>query len=94
MISYTNGNILHDQADAIINPVNTVGVMGKGLALQFKNAFPDNFKAHKSACDSKELTTGKMLTVATQSVLPSTSSTFQPKFIGEESLKLNTSKTV
>ncbi|GAD75480.1 macro domain-containing protein [Vibrio azureus] len=68
MISYTNGNILHNQADAIINPVNTVGVMGKGLALQFKNVFPDNFKAYKSACDSKELTTGKMLTVATQSI--------------------------
>ncbi|SON50423.1 macro domain-containing protein [Vibrio tapetis] len=68
MISYVEGNILHDQADAIINTVNTVGVMGKGLALQFKKAFPDNFKAYKSACDSKKLTTGKMLSVATQSI--------------------------
>lgn len=68
MISYVKGNILHDQADAIINTVNTVGVMGKGLALQFKKAFPDNFKVYKSACDSKELTTGKMLAVSTQSM--------------------------
>lgn len=68
MISYVKGNILHDQADAIINTVNTVGVMGKGLALQFKKAFPDNFKAYKTACDSKDLTTGKMLTVPTQSM--------------------------
>lgn len=68
MISYVKGNILHDQADAIINTVNTVGVMGKGLALQFKKAFPDNFKIYKSACDNKELTTGKMLSVSTQSI--------------------------
>jgi O-acetyl-ADP-ribose deacetylase (regulator of RNase III) len=38
MITYQTGNILYDQADAIINTVNTVGVMGKGLALQFKKA--------------------------------------------------------
>lgn len=68
MISYAKGNILHDQADAIINTVNTVGVMGKGLALQFKKAFPDNFKVYKAACDDKELTTGKMLSVSTQSI--------------------------
>ncbi|WP_372377920.1 macro domain-containing protein [Vibrio natriegens] len=68
MISYVKGNILHDQADAIINTVNTVGVMGKGLALQFKKAFPDNFKVYKSACDNSELTTGKVLSVSTQSI--------------------------
>ena len=43
MITQRTGNILHDQSDAIINTVNTVGVMGKGLALQFKKAFPHNF---------------------------------------------------
>ncbi|HIF9346834.1 TPA: type II toxin-antitoxin system antitoxin DNA ADP-ribosyl glycohydrolase DarG [Photobacterium damselae] len=68
MISYVKGNILHDQADAIINTVNTVGVMGKGLALQFKKAFPDNFKAYKLACDNKELTTGQLLSVPTHSI--------------------------
>jgi len=68
MITYQTGNILHDQADAIINTVNTVGVMGKGLALQFKKAFPDNFKVYKKACDNKELVTGEVLTVELNSI--------------------------
>jgi len=68
MISYVKGNILHDQADAIINTVNTVGVMGKGLALQFKKAFPDNFKVYKAACDNDQLVTGKVLTVSLESL--------------------------
>lgn len=70
MISYVKGNILHDQADAIINTVNTVGVMGKGLALQFKKAFDENYAIYKVACDNKEMTTGKMLTTSTNSLNP------------------------
>lgn len=68
MITYQAGNILHDQADAIINTVNTVGVMGKGLALQFKKAFPDNFKVYKKACDDKSLVTGQVLSVPLHSI--------------------------
>lgn len=68
MITYQTGNILHDQADAIINTVNTVGVMGKGLALQFKKAFPDNFKEYKKACDNKSIATGKVLSVPLNSI--------------------------
>lgn len=68
MITYHKGNILHDQADAIINTVNTVGVMGKGLALQFKKAFPDNFKVYKKACDDKSLVTGTVLPVSLNSI--------------------------
>ncbi|PWQ98194.1 type II toxin-antitoxin system antitoxin DNA ADP-ribosyl glycohydrolase DarG [Leucothrix pacifica] len=68
MITYKTGNILHDQADAIINTVNTVGVMGKGLALQFKKAFPDNFKVYKKACDNKSVVTGKVLPVSLNSI--------------------------
>ncbi|MGR5340148.1 type II toxin-antitoxin system antitoxin DNA ADP-ribosyl glycohydrolase DarG [Vibrio astriarenae] len=68
MITYQTGNILHDQADAIINTVNTVGVMGKGLALQFKKAFPDNFKVYKKACDDKSLVTGQVLAVPLNSI--------------------------
>lgn len=68
MITYQTGNILHDQADAIINTVNTVGVMGKGLALQFKKAFPDNFKVYKKACDNKLVTTGQVLPVSLNSI--------------------------
>jgi O-acetyl-ADP-ribose deacetylase (regulator of RNase III) len=68
MITYQTGNILHDQADAIINTVNTVGVMGKGLALQFKKAFPNNFKVYKKACDDKTLVTGQVLSVSLESM--------------------------
>ncbi|MCS0218237.1 macro domain-containing protein [Vibrio alginolyticus] len=68
MITYQTGNILHDQADAIINTVNTVGVMGKGLALQFKKAFPENFKVYKKACDDKSLVTGQVLSVSLNSM--------------------------
>jgi len=70
MITYQTGNILHDQADAIINTVNTVGVMGKGLALQFKKAFPENFKEYKKACDDKSLVTGQVLSVPLNSMNP------------------------
>lgn len=47
-------------ADALVNTVNTVGVMGKGLALQFKKAFPDAFQEYARACKSGEVTVGKM----------------------------------
>ena len=57
----TKGDLLkqHD-VDAIVNTVNCVGVMGKGIALQFKNKWPDNFKAYASACKSSHVVTGKM----------------------------------
>lgn len=70
MITYQKGNILHDQSDAIINTVNTVGVMGKGLALQFKKAFPENFKEYKKACDDHSMVTGKVLSVSLNSMSP------------------------
>lgn len=60
MISYRTGNIILDDSEAIVNTVNCVGVMGKGLALQFKKAFSDNFKKYKSACDRKEVKIGEM----------------------------------
>ncbi len=60
MITYLEGNILESQAQAIINTVNTIGVMGKGIALQFKNAFPNNFKAYQKACKEGEVKVGKM----------------------------------
>jgi O-acetyl-ADP-ribose deacetylase (regulator of RNase III) len=61
MIHYTKGNILDSQAQALVNTVNTVGIMGKGIALQFKRAFPNNFKAYENACKRKEIAIGKML---------------------------------
>jgi O-acetyl-ADP-ribose deacetylase (regulator of RNase III) len=54
------GNLLTAQVDALVNTVNTVGVMGKGLALQFKNAFPENFASYERACKAGEVVTGRM----------------------------------
>jgi O-acetyl-ADP-ribose deacetylase (regulator of RNase III) len=60
MISYITGNILDSPAQALVNTVNTVGVMGKGIALQFKKAYPNNFKAYEEACKKSEITIGKL----------------------------------
>lgn len=60
MIEYTEGNILDAEAEALVNTVNTVGVMGKGIALMFKEAFPENFRNYEAACKRKELKIGKM----------------------------------
>lgn len=60
MIRYMKGDILRAEAEALINTVNCVGVMGRGIALQFKNAFPDNFKAYAAACRRGEVQPGRM----------------------------------
>ncbi|MED2035510.1 macro domain-containing protein [Bacillus thuringiensis] len=60
MIKLTTGNLLEADAQALVNTVNTVGVMGKGIALQFKQAFPDNFKAYQKACKINQVQPGKM----------------------------------
>lgn len=54
------GDLLSADVDALVNPVNTVGVMGKGLALQFKRAFPANFTAYERACRRREVRTGQV----------------------------------
>lgn len=60
MIQYITGNILDSNAQALVNTVNTIGVMGKGIALQFKKAYPNNYKAYKKASQSAEIAVGKM----------------------------------
>lgn len=57
-------------AEAIINPVNCVGVMGKGLALAFKQRHPANFRSYKQACAAGELEPGRLLIVETGQVQP------------------------
>jgi O-acetyl-ADP-ribose deacetylase (regulator of RNase III) len=66
------GNLLAAEVDALVNTVNTVGVMGKGLALQFKKAFPENLAAYERACKAGEVVTGRMHVVTRLS---------SPKFI-------------
>ena len=65
MIMQTQGNILTADAEALVNTVNCVGVMGKGIALQFKKAFPENFKAYEAACRRKEVRPGRMFVFET-----------------------------
>jgi O-acetyl-ADP-ribose deacetylase (regulator of RNase III) len=66
MIEPKYGNILEADAEALVNTVNCVGVMGKGIALQFKQAFPDNFVQYEKACRNKEVQIGRMFTVRTE----------------------------
>ena len=66
MIEYRHGDILHADTEAIINTVNCVGVMGRGIALQFKNAYPDNFKAYVKACKAEQVKPGAMFVFETQ----------------------------
>lgn len=69
MLRYTTGNLLDSSAEALVNTVNTVGVMGKGIALQFKQAFPHNYSLYKQACANGTLTTGKLLAVKDSELL-------------------------
>lgn len=61
MIEYIEGDIFSSPAQVIVNTVNTVGVMGKGLALSYKNRYPEMFEAYKRACDKNQLKTGKLM---------------------------------
>jgi O-acetyl-ADP-ribose deacetylase (regulator of RNase III)/uncharacterized protein YwgA len=69
MIAYITGNIFESPAQALVNTVNTVGVMGKGIALQFKNEFPKNFRDYAQACKIGTLQIGQLLVVEDNSLL-------------------------
>ncbi len=73
-IEYATGDILKCDADALVNTVNCVGVMGRGIALQFKRAFADNFAAYAAACKRREVVPGRMFVFATGRLV-------SPKFI-------------
>ena len=65
MITYTQGNLLNAGAQALVNTVNTVGVMGKGIALMFKERFDLNFQLYAAACKAKQVQTGRMFVTET-----------------------------
>ena len=69
MIHYQTGNMLDSEAEALVNTVNTVGVMGKGIALQFKNMFPGNFKLYSYACKNREVKVGQLLVTKEEALL-------------------------
>lgn len=63
MIEYIEGNLFNSPAKVIVNAVNTVGVMGKGIALEFKKRYPSMFEKYKRACENHSLTIGKLMLV-------------------------------
>lgn len=65
MFEYKTGDLLAEDAEAHVNAVNCVGVMGGGIALQFKNAYPDNFNAYENACKLGEVRPGRMFVFET-----------------------------
>jgi O-acetyl-ADP-ribose deacetylase (regulator of RNase III) len=69
MFIFTSGDILQAGTEAIVNTVNCVGIMGRGIALQFKNAYPANFKAYKLACDRGAVEPGKMFIFDSKAML-------------------------
>jgi O-acetyl-ADP-ribose deacetylase (regulator of RNase III) len=69
MITFSKGDLLQSGAEAVINTVNCVGVMGKGIALQFKQAFPRNYDAYRRACDAGEVRLGEMFVFDTGSMI-------------------------
>ena len=70
MIDYVTGDLLAADREALVNSVNCVGVMGRGVALAFKRRFPSNFKAYKAACDWDELELGRMFVFETDELMP------------------------
>lgn len=74
MIEYKTGNLLNEESEAIVNTVNCVGVMGKGIALQFKKKWPENFNNYLKACNHNLVQPGKMHIFETKSFI-------NPKYI-------------
>jgi len=70
MIEITTGNLLKTEAEALVNTVNCVGFMGKGVALQFKQAFPDNYEAYRKACEAGHVQPGRMFIYETGRMIP------------------------
>src|SRR3972149_3687562 len=66
MIEYKTGDILAEDAEALVNTVNCVGFMGRGVALRFKKAFPANFNAYEAACRRGEVEPGRMFVFETK----------------------------
>jgi O-acetyl-ADP-ribose deacetylase (regulator of RNase III) len=69
MIRYTTGNLLDAPAEALVNTVNEVGVMGKGIALMFRETFPENVRAYEEAARSKQIRIGRMFVTRNQALV-------------------------
>lgn len=65
MIDLAHGDILLAETEALVNTVNCVGVMGRGIALQFRKAYPENFEFYEAACKRGEVRPGRVLVFET-----------------------------
>lgn len=74
MMNYKTGDLFNDNAEAIVNTVNCVGVMGRGIALQFKKRYPENFEAYEAQCKIGEIIPGRVFVFETNSLI-------NPKYI-------------
>jgi O-acetyl-ADP-ribose deacetylase (regulator of RNase III) len=70
MIRYMTGDLFASDAEALVNTVNCVGIMGRGVALQFKKAFPENFRLYEAACKRGEVQPGRMFVTETGELSP------------------------
>jgi len=70
VIQFVQGNLFDSDAEALVNTVNTTGVMGKGIALEFKKRFPNNYEFYRQQCEQGQVQIGKMLVFRTQSLQP------------------------
>src|SRR5664279_4826642 len=68
VIIHAHGDLLASDVDALVNTVNCVGVMGKGIALQFKRRYPQMFKSYAAACGNGEVQIGRMFVVSTEAL--------------------------
>jgi len=69
MFEFVNGDMFEDRCEALVNTVNCVGIMGRGVALQFKERFPDNYKAYKRVCDAGGMAPGHIFVYDTGSMI-------------------------
>ena len=70
VIEYTTGNLLNSDAEALVNAVNCVGVAGRGIALQFRHAWPENFRAYAAACRRGQVRPGTLFVFETGRTSP------------------------
>ena len=68
MLKFISGNLLDSNCYALVNTVNTVGIMGKGIALQFKNEFPHNYAVYHQAFLKRDLKIGVLVPVEDSSL--------------------------
>ena len=66
MVRFVRGDIFNADVGALVNPVNTVGVMGRGLALQFKKRYPRNYELYRQGCKAGELVVGRVFVTETE----------------------------